>query len=253
VGSIDNIGGRVVDDIAYVSAVNFANPGIVTRLTWPSNSEAGAEPNTTLHRTTKVEGIVSSLYETKEVFVTSKDGTKIPVFLTYQKDTKLDGSAPAWMFFYGSFGQSLRPEFSVPLMTWITAYEGVLVWINARGGGEYGEDWHDDGRIFNKQHTFDDVLETAEYLVLEKIAAKGKIIVNGESSGGLAAMAVGNQASEGLLGGIVAEVGVHDMLRFMHFTAGNYWSSEYGNPESDPNVFDYIFKYSPLHNGRKFF
>lgn len=218
-------------------------------MTWATDSDAKAEPSVKLHRTANVKGIDSTQYESKQVFITSKDGTKIPVFLTYRKDTKLDGTAPAWLYFYGGFNIPLPPQFSATLMTWVGAYGGVLAWVNARGGGEYGDAWHDAGRLFNKQNVFDDAISAAEYLVSEKIAAKGKIIVNGGSNGGLGAMAVGNQAPEGLLGGVVAEVGVLDMLRFMHFTAGKFWVADYGNPAEDPAMFDYVYNYSPLHNG----
>lgn len=202
------------------------------------------------HRTANVKGIDASQYESKQVFVTSKDGTKVSVFLTYRKDTKLDGSAPAWLYGYGGFNIPLPPTFAASMMTWVTAYGGILAWVNARGGGEYGDAWHNAGRLLNKQNVFDDMISVAEYLVSEKLAAKGKIIVNGGSNGGLLAMAVANQAPEGLLGGAVVEVGVLDMLRFMHFTAGRYWTADYGDPETDPAMFDYVYYgYSPLHNG----
>ena len=249
VGTITAVTGRSIDDEAYVTAVSFVNPGIVNRLTWKADSDEKAQPAMTLHRTADVKGIDPSHYVSKQVFVTSKDGTRVSVFLTHRKDTKLDGTAPAWLYFYGGFGISLNPTFSMSLMTWITAYGGVLIWVNARGGAEYGNAWHDDGRLLKKQNVFDDVLAAAEYVVNEKVAAKGKIIVNGGSNGGMGAMVVGNQAPEGLLGGVVAEVGVHDMLRFMHFTAGKYWVADYGNPDEDPAMFDYVYNYSPLHNG----
>lgn len=219
------------------------------RLSWSQNSRDNpiAQPTTEIHRATKVKGIDPSQYESKQVFVTSKDGTKVPVFLTYRKDTPCDGTAPAWLYFYGGFGISMNPTFSASLMTWIGAYGGVLAWVNARGGAEYGDGWHEAGRLLNKANTFDDAVSAAQYLVDEKIASAGKIIVNGGSNGGMGAMAVGNRAPEGLLGGVVAEVGVHDMLRFMHFTAGKFWTADYGNPHEDPEMFDYNYEYSPLH------
>lgn len=249
-GTISSISGRPLDEEAFVGTVSFVNPGTVYRLTWdPKDADPRALPKVSQHRTTKVKGIEPSHYESRQVFVTSKDGTKVPVFLTYRKDTQFDGTAPAWLYFYGGFGIPMNPMFSASLMTWIASYGGVLAWVNARGGGEYGDAWHDAGRLFHKQNVFDDALSAAEYLVESKIAGRGKIIVNGGSNGGLGAMAVGNQAPEGLLGGVVAEVGVHDMLRFPHFTAGKFWTADYGHPEEDPEMFDYVYRYSPLHNG----
>lgn len=248
VGAINGINGRSIDDEAFVSAQSFINPGIVSRLTWPAQSEVKTEPSVTQHRTANVKGIDPSEYESKQVFVTSKDGTKVSVFLTYRKDTPLDGTAPSWLYFYGGFNIPLPPTFSASMMTWVGSYGGVLAWVNARGGGEFGDEWHESGRLFKKHNVFDDVISVAEYLVTEKIAARGKIIVNGGSNGGLGAMAVGNLAPEGLLGAVVPEVGVHDMLRFHKFTAGKYWVAEYGNAEEDAAMFDYIKTYSPLHN-----
>lgn len=250
VGSISSISGRAIDDEAFVGTVSFVNPGTVYRLNWKGvKDDVRGVPSTSKHRVTQVKGIDPSQYISRQIFVTSKDGTKIPVFLTHRKDTPMDGTAPVWLYFYGGFGISLNPTFSASLMTWIGSYGGVLAWVNARGGGEYGDSWHDAGRLLKKQNVFDDVISTAEYLVDSKIAAKGKIIVNGGSNGGLGAMAVGNQAPEGLLGGVVAEVGVHDMLRFSLFTAGKFWTADYGNPQEDSEMFDYVHKYSPLHNG----
>jgi prolyl oligopeptidase len=135
VGAINGINGRSIDDEAFVSAQSFINPGIVSRLTWPAKSEIKTEPSITQHRTADVKGIDSSEYDSKQVFVTSKDGTKVSVFLTHRNDTKLDGTAPAWLYFYGGFNIPLPPAFSATLMTWVASYGGVLVWVNARGGG----------------------------------------------------------------------------------------------------------------------
>lgn len=213
VGTITQLTGREQDDESFVSTMSFINPGMQTRLTWKEDSGPRDLPTSTLFQSTAVKGIDPDAFISKEVFIKSKDGTKIPVFLTYRKDTKLDGTAPAWLYFYGGFGISMKPQFSATFMTWIASYGGVLAWVNARGGGEYGDAWHEEGRLMKKRNTFEDAISAAEYLVDEKIAAKGKIIVNGGSNGGLGAMAVVNLAPEGLLGAVVAEVGVHDMLR----------------------------------------
>lgn len=134
------------------------------------------------------------------------------------------------------------------MMTWVKVYGGVLVWVNARGGGEFGEKWHEGGRRFNKHHTFEDVLSASKYLHENKIAAKGKIVLNGGSNGGMTVMSSLNLAKEEHgVGAGVAEVGVLDALRFHLFTIGSAWVADYGNP-SDAADFDYIRTISPLHN-----
>lgn len=248
IGTISSISGRTEDHEAFASVMSFTTPGLVYRLKWTDQgADARALPETTSHRATKLTGLDLTAFQTKQVFVPSKDGAKVPIYLTYRKDTPMDGTAPAWLYFYGGFSHSLMPTFSPRMLSWVGTYGGVLVWVNARGGSEYGEEWHDGGNFFNKQNTFNDVLAAAQYVVDEKIVARGKIIVNGGSNGGMGAMAVGNQAPEGLFGAVLADVGVHDMLRFSKFTAGTFWTQEYGDPE-DPAMFDYLYKYSPLHN-----
>jgi prolyl oligopeptidase len=248
IGSISSFSGRKQDDEAFLSVTSFITPGLVYRLKWNDHGkDARALPTIHTHRTTKVKGLDLSAYETRQIFVTSQDGAKVPVYLTYLKGTPVDGTAPAWLYFYGGFAHSLMPTYSPRLLSWIGSYGGVLVWVNARGGSEYGEAWHNAGNFLNKKNTFNDVIAAARHVVDEKIVAKGKIIVNGGSNGGLGAMAVGLRAPEGLLGAIVAEVGVLDMLRFNQFTAGTFWVHEYGKPQ-DPEMFDYLYSYSPLHN-----
>ncbi|PWN36819.1 uncharacterized protein FA14DRAFT_186996 [Meira miltonrushii] len=248
-GTISSVSGRKKDNHAFLSVTSFTSPGLVYRLNWDESDrqDTKAEPKIVQHRATKVSCLDLNAFTTQQIFITSKDGTKVPVYLTHLKTRKFDGTAPAWIYAYGGFAHSLMPTFSPRLLSWIGSYDGVLAWVNARGGSEYGEDWHNAGAFGNKQNCFDDIICTAQHLVDNKIAAKGKLIVNGGSNGGLMAMAVANQAPEGLLGAVLAEVGVLDMLRFQHFTAGVFWTQEFGNPdEAEP--FDYIYKYSPLHN-----
>lgn len=248
-GTISAVSARAEDDHAFVSVMSFTTPGLVYRLDWPKDQkDSKATPAVVEHRATKVKGIDLNAFETKQIFVKSDDGASVPVYLTYLKGTKFDGTAPAWVYFYGGFAHSLMPTFSPRLLSWIGSYGGILLFVNARGGSEYGELWHNQGNFANKQNVFNDVIATAKHIVDEKIAAKGKIIVNGGSNGGLGAMVVGNQAPEGLLGCVLADVGVLDMLRFKHFTAGPFWTKEYGDCDESPEAFDYIYKYSPLHN-----
>lgn len=138
VGTITQLTGREEDDESFVSTMSFINPGMQTRLTWKEDSGPRDLPTSTLFQSTVVKGIDPDAFISKEVFFKSKDGTKIPMFLTYRKDTKLDGTAPSWLYFYGGFGISMKPQFSPTLMTWIASYGGSLAWVNARGGGEYG-------------------------------------------------------------------------------------------------------------------
>lgn len=186
VGTIGQISGRREDREFFVSTVSFVNPGTVTRFKWTGKSGSDGnsieEPESSLYRTTQVPGINPDDYVSKQVFFTSKDGTRVPMFLTYPKDLPLDGTAPALEYFYGGFNIALPPTFSPSMMTWITEYRGVLAWVNARGGGEYGDKWHEAGYRLQKQNVFDDALAAAKYLVENKYAQSGKVILNGGSN-----------------------------------------------------------------------
>lgn len=248
-GTINSVSGRKKDNHVFLSVASFTTPGLVYRMNWDENGrqDTKAEPSIVEHRATKVPDLDLSAFTTQQIFITSKDGTKVPVYLTHLKNRKFDGTACCFTYFYGGFNHSIMPTFSPRLLSFVGGYDAVLAWVNARGGSEYGEDWHNGGNFANKQNVFDDVIYAVQHLVDNKYVAKGKVVVNGGSNGGLVAMAVGNQAPEGLLGVVLAEVGVLDMLRFQHFTAGVFWTQEFGNPD-EPEAFDYISKYSPLHN-----
>lgn len=247
VGSIVQISGKREDQSAFISSSSFVSPGTITRLQW-TGGKAEEVPEVKTHRTTKVKGINPEDYISEQKWFESTDGTRVPMFITYHKDTKLDGTAPAWLYAYGGFQIPLSPAFSPSMMTWVTMYGGVLVWVNVRGGGEFGEQWHESGRRFNKHHTFEDVLSAAKFVHENKIAAKGRIILNGGSNGGMTVMSSLNMAKdEHGVGAGVAEVGVLDALRFNLFTIGSAWVADYGNPQ-DPEDFDNIRTFSPLHN-----
>ncbi|CAO1618043.1 unnamed protein product [Parajaminaea phylloscopi] len=247
VGSIGQISGKREDQTAFVSSSSFISPGTITRLQW-TGGKPKEEPQIKTHRATKVKGIAPEDYVSEQRWFESADGTRVPMFLTYHKDTQLNGTAPAWLYAYGGFQITLSPAFSPSMMTWVTMYGGVLAWVNARGGGEFGESWHEGGRRFNKHHTFQDVLSASKYLHENQVAAKGKIILNGGSNGGMTVMASLNMAKEEHgVGAGVAEVGVLDALRFNLFTIGSAWVADYGNPQ-DPADFDFIRTFSPLHN-----
>jgi prolyl oligopeptidase len=188
-----------------------------------------------------------SRYETQQVFYRSKDGTRIPMFLTSRKGLARDSSNPVYLTAYGGFDISILPSFSVVNAVWLEM-GGVLAQPNLRGGGEYGEEWHQAGMHEHKQNVFDDFIAAAEYLISEGYTRPAKLAIGGGSNGGLLIGAVLNQRPE-LFGAALPAVGVMDMLRFQKFTIGWAWVTEYGSADS-ANQFPYIYRYSPLHNIR---
>ena len=184
-------------------------------------------------------------YDTKQVFYTSKDGTRVPMFITMKKGTKLDGNNPTYLYAYGGFNISLTPEFRVANAVWLEM-GGIYAQPNLRGGGEYGEKWHEAGTKQQKQNVFDDFIAAAEYLIQNKYTSTPKLSVGGRSNGGLLIGAVETQRPE-LFGATLPGVGVMDMLRFHKFTIGWAWVSDYGSSD-DAAQFKAIYKYSPLQN-----
>ena len=186
-------------------------------------------------------------FETKQVWFESRDGTRVPMFLTHRKGLKLDGSNPTLLYGYGGFGVSLTPGFSISRTVWLEA-GGVLAIPNLRGGGEFGQEWHDAGTKAQKQNVFDDFIGAAEFLIEQKYTRPDKLAISGGSNGGLLVGAVLNQRPE-LFGAALPAVGVMDMLRFHRFTIGSAWIYDYGSSE-DAEQFQALLKYSPLHNTR---
>jgi prolyl oligopeptidase len=186
-----------------------------------------------------------SPYETRQLWATSKDGTKVPVFVTCRKGLKLDGSHPVYLTAYGGFKIARTPSFSVPSAVWLES-GGVLALANLRGGGEFGEGWHEAGMRQDKQHVFDDFIAAAEHLIHEGYTSPKKLAIMGGSNGGLLVGAVLNQRPD-LFAAAVPAVGVMDMLRFHKFTIGSAWVEEYGSSD-DPQQFKALYAYSPLHN-----
>ena len=186
-------------------------------------------------------------YQTEQVFYRSKDGTRVPMFLTYRRGLQKDSANPVLLTAYGGFDISSLPSFSVPHAVWLEM-GGVLALANLRGGGEYGEEWHQAGMHEHKQNVFDDFISAAEYLVSQGYTRPARLAVSGASNGGLLVGAVENQRPD-LFGATLPAVGVMDMLRFQKFTIGWAWVTEYGSSDS-ASQFPYLYAYSPLQNIR---
>jgi prolyl oligopeptidase len=186
-----------------------------------------------------------SAYEARQIFYSSKDGTRVPMFLAFRKGLKLDGNNPVYLTGYGGFNISITPSFSTSYLSWMEK-GGILALPNLRGGGEYGREWHEAGTKERKQNVFDDFIAAAQTLIKSKYTSAGKIAIAGGSNGGLLVGAALTQHPE-LFGAAVSQVGVLDMLRFQKFTIGWAWQFDYGSSETAAS-FKYLIKYSPLHN-----
>ncbi len=184
-------------------------------------------------------------YVVEQAFFSSTGGVEVPMFIVRRKDVTANGTRPVLLYGYGGFNVSLPPAFSAARLQWMEM-GGVFALANIRGGGEYGRDWHDGGRLKNKQNVFDDFINAAEALIDAGWTKPGKIAIQGGSNGGLLVGAVVNQRPD-LFGAALPSVGVMDMLRFNQFTAGRFWVDDYGDP-ADPAMFDVLRAYSPLHN-----
>jgi prolyl oligopeptidase len=236
-GSLGGFSGRRTDTERFYAFTSYLYPTTLYRY----DAKTG---ESTVFRKPEIK-FDPAPYETRQVFYTSKDGTKVSMFLTHRKDLKRDGSNPVYLYGYGGFGASLTPGFDPSSLVWLER-GGVVAIPNLRGGGEYGEEWHQGGTKLNKQNVFDDFIAAAEYLIAEKITRAGKIGIAGGSNGGLLVGATLNQRPD-LFGAALPAVGVMDMLRFHLFTIGWAWKADYGSSE-DPEQFAAIYAYSPLHN-----
>jgi prolyl oligopeptidase len=236
-GSAGGFTGRMEDKVVYYSFTSFTTPtSIYTFTIGTGKSVLYAEP--------KVD-FDPSAYDTKQVFYTSKDGTRVPMFIVFKKGSELNGKNPTWLYGYGGFSISLTPSFSTARIVWLEN-GGVFAQPNLRGGGEYGEKWHDAGRLMNKQNVFDDFISAGEYLIKEKYTSSNYLALVGGSNGGLLVGATMAQRPD-LAKVALPAVGVMDMLRYHKFTAGAGWAYDYGTADDSKEMFEYLRKYSPIH------
>jgi len=237
IGTVGEIHGRQGDEELFYSFTSFLYPTTIYRY----NVKSGKNE---VFRSPKV-AFDPSGYETRQVFYTSKDGTRVPMFITAKKGIQLDGNNPTLLYAYGGFNISETPAFSAANIAWLEM-GGIYALANLRGGGEYGKAWHEGGMLAKKQNVFDDFIGAAQYLIQQKYTSTPKLAIRGGSNGGLLIGAVENQRPD-LFGATLPEVGVMDMLRFQKFTIGWAWTSDYGSSD-DPAQFEYLRAYSPLHN-----
>ena len=235
-GSAGGFGGKRTDTETFYSFTSFTAPGSIYRLDLTTGES-------TVFRTPKVD-FQPNGYETRQIFYRSKDGTRVPMFLTHKRGLKLDGTNPTLLYGYGGFNIALTPSFSIANLVWMEM-GGVYAMANLRGGGEYGSKWHLDGIKEKKQNVFDDFIAAAEWLIAEKITSPAKLAIAGGSNGGLLVGACMTQRPE-LFAAAMPSVGVMDMLRFHKFTIGWAWKSDYGSSEH-PEGFKILQAYSPLH------
>ncbi|HKW42158.1 MAG TPA: prolyl oligopeptidase family serine peptidase [Gemmatimonadales bacterium] len=238
-GSVGAISGERKDSEMFYAFTSFLYPTTIFRYDFTSGA-------TTVWNAPRIDFDPTG-FETKQVFYTSKDGTRVPMFITHKKGLTSDGSHPTFLYGYGGFNISLTPSFSVAMLVWLEL-GGVYAVPNLRGGGEYGEAWHEAGMHEKKQNVFDDFIAAAEYLIAQGYTSSSKLAIAGGSNGGLLVGAVMTQRPE-LFGAVLPAVAVMDMLRFHKFTIGWAWVTDYGSADS-AEQFPYLYKYSPLHNLR---
>ncbi len=235
IGSIGGLGGEPGDSETFYSFTSFNQPGAIYRLDIDTGERSVfAQPEVSF---------LPDDYRVEQVFFNSKDGTRVPMFIVRHKDST--GAKPTLLYGYGGFNVSLTPGFSATRMAWLQA-GGTFALANLRGGGEYGKDWHDGGRLANKQNVFDDFIAAGEYLKANGYTSEDGLAIQGGSNGGLLVGAVANQRPDLFAAGNAA-VGVMDMLRFDRWTAGRYWVDDYGYPSKEAD-FKVLRAYSPYHN-----
>ncbi len=241
IGTASGFGGKKEDKDLYYSFTNYITPSSIFKF----DPKTG---NSTDYKKPKVD-FNSNQFESKQVFYTSKDGTKVPMIITYKKGIKLNGNNPTILYGYGGFNISLTPSFSIANAVWLEQ-GGIYAVANLRGGGEYGKAWHDAGTQLKKQNVFDDFIAAAEYLIAKNYTSSDYLAIRGGSNGGLLVGATMTQRPE-LMKVALPAVGVLDMLRYHTFTAGAGWAYDYGTAEQNKEMFNYLKGYSPVHNVKK--
>src|SRR6478672_45397 len=239
VGTAGGFGGLADDKYVFYSFTSFNFPPTIYKYDI-------ATKKSSVFRTVDIPGFKPENYETKQVFYNSKDGTRVPLFLVYKKGLKLDGNNPTLLYGYGGFNVVTAPGFS-SLRLALLEQGVVYASANMRGGGEYGEKWHEAGTKLKKQNVFDDFIAAAEWLIANKYTSPSKLAIQGASNGGLLVGAVSNQRPE-LFRAVVEQAGVMDMLRFQKFTIGWNWIADYGSSEANEAEFKALYAYSPIHN-----
>jgi prolyl oligopeptidase len=237
IGTASGFGGWADDKELYYTFTSFIYPATIFKYNVASGSS-------TEHQRPAVKFNPED-YETKQVFYQSKDSTKIPMFIVYKKGIELNGKNPTWLYAYGGFNISLTPSFSTSRIVWLEN-GGIYAQPNLRGGGEYGEKWHQAGTKLNKQNVFDDFIAAGEYLIQEKYTSSQYLAISGGSNGGLLVGATMTQRPD-LAKVAFPAVGVMDMLRYHKFTIGAAWATDYGTSEDSKEMFEYLRKYSPVH------
>lgn len=237
-GTASGFSGKWKDPVLYFTFTSYTQPATIYSLDVTSGKSS-------IYKESKVDFNPAD-FESKQVFYQSKDGTKVPLIITYKKGLVLNGKNPTLLYGYGGFNISLTPGFSTSNIVWMEN-GGVYAVANLRGGGEYGEDWHVQGTKLKKQNVFDDFIAAAEYLIKEKYTAKEYLAISGGSNGGLLVGAAMTQRPD-LFKVALPAVGVLDMLRYHQFTAGAGWAFDYGTAQDSPEMFNYLKGYSPYHN-----
>jgi prolyl oligopeptidase len=241
IGTVSGLTAKRDDKEVYYSFTNYITPATIYKLDPKTgNSEIWKKP---------VVAFNGDDFESTQVFYNSKDGTRIPMIITFRKGTQLNGKNPTILYGYGGFNISETPAFSIPVALWLEL-GGIYAVPNIRGGGEYGEKWHLAGTKMNKQNVFDDFIAAGEYLINKKYTSSDFLAIRGGSNGGLLVGAVMTQRPD-LMKVALPAVGVMDMLRYHKFTAGAGWAYDYGTSEDSKEMFDYIYKYSPVQNVRE--
>ena len=240
IGTASGFNGRNEDKELFYSFTSFGYPTAIFRYDITLGKSS-------LYRKSDAR-VAADQYQTDQLFFTSKDGTRVPMFVTYKKGMKLDGNNPVLLYGYGGFNIAITPAFSVS-NAFFLEQGGIFVVVNLRGGNEYGEAWHEAGMLQNKQHVFDDFIAAAEYLVEKKYTNPKKIAIKGGSNGGLLVGAAMTQRPD-LFAVAIPQVGVMDMLRYHLFTIGWAWATEYGRSDNAAD-FKNLYNYSPLHNLRE--